>query len=123
HPPVANSQAVVTSLNQGMDVILSGSDPDGDSLSFIITGPPSHRTLSGTAPNLHYQPNTDFSGSDSIVFKVNDRHVDSARAAVSITVLADASHSLIDVDFGAGQSPGLGQGKVGPAAIGHDTDG
>ena len=53
----------------------------------MITGP-SHGRLSGTVPELTYNPETNFNGSDSFTFKVNDGKADSAFAAVSITIEA-----------------------------------
>jgi hypothetical protein len=47
---------------------------------------PAHGTLSGTAPNLTYTPDSNFNGSDSFTFKANDGHADSNVATVSITV-------------------------------------
>jgi len=46
----------------------------------------SGESLIGTAPNLIYTPNSNFYGSDSFTFKVNDGTEDSALATVSITV-------------------------------------
>ncbi|MGJ8641661.1 MAG: Ig-like domain-containing protein [Opitutaceae bacterium] len=51
---------------------LQGSDPDGGSLSFAVIQQPAHGDLSGTAPNLVYTPDENFSGVDSIRFTVND---------------------------------------------------
>ena len=84
--PVANSQNVSTPEETPLAITLSGSDVDGDSLTFSIVANPSHGTLSGTAPNLVYTPTTDYNGADSIAFKVNDGVLDSNIAVVSITV-------------------------------------
>ena len=64
----------------------SGSDADGDGLTFTVVAGPSHGTLSGAAPNLTYTPAADYNGPDSFTFKVNDGTVDSSPATVSITV-------------------------------------
>ena len=40
----------------------------------------------GTAPNLAYNPNPDYTGPDSFTFKANDGTVDSNTATVSINV-------------------------------------
>ena len=42
--------------------------------------------ITGTAPNLNYNPDTGYVGSDSFTFKANDGTVDSNTATVSITV-------------------------------------
>ena len=83
--PVASSDSVTTNEDTAKAITLAASDVDGDSLTYGITGP-SHGALSGTAPNLTYTPGANYNGSDSFVFKVNDGHVDSADATVSITV-------------------------------------
>ncbi|MBL8298413.1 MAG: DUF11 domain-containing protein, partial [Rhodanobacteraceae bacterium] len=52
-PPLANPASLtVTGANTA--ITLSGSDADNDPLSFVISTPPQHGTLSGTAPNLSY---------------------------------------------------------------------
>src|SRR5882724_4492494 len=118
HPPVANSQSVLVAQNGSTAITLSGSDPDGNPLSYVVTSTPAHGTLSGTAPSLNYTPVTDYSGSDSFTFKVNDGQVDSAVATVSVIVLPDGTKPLIDVDFGAGAATT----EIGPAATGHSAN-
>lgn len=86
-PPVANPQTVSVAANASVPITLTGSDPDGDSLSFVIVAGPTNGTLTGTAPNLSYQPAANYSGPDAFLFKVNDGQLDSAPALVSITVL------------------------------------
>jgi uncharacterized repeat protein (TIGR02543 family) len=84
--PEANPQSVNTTVNNAKTITLSGKDVDEDALTYIIVTNPAKGTLSGTAPNLTYTPNTNTNGSDSFTFKVNDSHVDSAPATVSITI-------------------------------------
>ena len=50
--PTANAQSVTTDENTAKDITLTGSDPDGDTLTFTVTGNPAHGTLSGTAKNI-----------------------------------------------------------------------
>jgi hypothetical protein len=66
--------------------MLTGSDPDGDPLTYAIVTGPAHGTLSGTAPNLTFTPTAGYTGTDSFTFTVNDGHVNSAATQVSITV-------------------------------------
>ena len=74
-PPTANSQSVSTTKNTAVNIILTGSDPDGSTLTFAIVNNPTHGTLSGFNPTtgaVTYTPTTGYSGPDSFTFKVND---------------------------------------------------
>ncbi len=84
--PVANDQSVSTTRNTPKAITLTGSDIDGNSLTYIIVATPSHGTLSGTGASRTYTPNTNYTGADSFTFKVNDGTVDSAVATVSINI-------------------------------------
>ncbi len=86
--PVANGQSLTTAEDTSVAVTLSGSDIDGDALNFAVSTQPANGTLSGTAPNLSYTPNTDFFGNDSFEFQANDGLVLSPPASVTITVTA-----------------------------------
>src|SRR5438067_4028505 len=87
-PPVANAQSVTTAEDTAEAITLTGSDVDGDALTFTIATQPAHGTLTGTAPNLTYTPAANYNGPDSFTFKANDGTVDSSAAIVSITVTA-----------------------------------
>ncbi|MDB4408749.1 M60 family metallopeptidase, partial [Akkermansiaceae bacterium] len=97
-PPVADDLA--TSVNQGssIGITLSGSDPNGGTLSYTVVTPPSNGTLSGTAPALSYTPNGGFLGTDSFTYVANDGALDSAPATVSISV--HSSGFVFFTDFG-----------------------
>ena len=86
HVPMAELQAVTTAEDAPAVVTLLASDPDGDTVIYNVVAGPAHGTLSGTAPNLTYTPNRNFSGPDSFTFKVNDGAADSVATTVSITV-------------------------------------
>ncbi|HEU5123921.1 MAG TPA: Ig-like domain-containing protein [Verrucomicrobiae bacterium] len=85
-PPIAHSQDLATDEDESIPIALTGSDPDGASLSFSLISQPAHGMLSGSAPDLVYTPTKDFNGNDSFTFKVNDGQADSATAEISITV-------------------------------------
>jgi VCBS repeat-containing protein len=87
--PIANNQTVNASEGSPVSVTLSGSDIDGDALTYSVVTPPTNGTLSGTGANLTYTPNTNFNGPDSFTFKVNDGTTDSNIATVSINVSAE----------------------------------
>ena len=97
--PTAASQSVTTDEDTARTITLTGSDADGDTLTFeIATGPANGslgaigpRTCTGTTPkscqaNVTYTPAANYNGPDSFEFHVNDGTVNSADATVSVTV-------------------------------------
>ena len=89
--PTAASQTLATIANTSLNLTLTGNDFDNNALTYQTVAAPANGSLSGTPPNLIYQPNTGFSGTDSFTFVVNDGYVDSAPATVSITVSASGA--------------------------------
>ena len=87
HPPIAEASNVIVQEDTSTSITLNGSDPDGDPLTYSVLTSPSQGTLSGTVPNLTYSPKNNFSGKDSLTFKVSDGKVDSVAATVSISVM------------------------------------
>jgi hypothetical protein len=94
-PPVAYDQNVTVQKNTVKSIALSASDPDGDPLSYAIVTGPSNGALSGTAPDLTYTPDSDYTGPDSFTFKANDGQVDSNVATVSIIVTDTTTDTVI----------------------------
>ncbi|MDY7229175.1 Ig-like domain-containing protein [Hyalangium rubrum] len=86
--PEATARSVTTEEDTSLPVALSGSDVDGDSLTFALASQPTHGTLSGTAPNLIYTPASDYHGPDSFTFTVSDGQLTSTPATVALTVLS-----------------------------------
>ncbi|MDB6057321.1 MAG: putative Ig protein, partial [Verrucomicrobiales bacterium] len=84
--PTATNQSVELFENSLANITLTATDVDGDPLTYTVTQSPANGTLIGTAPNVTYQPNTNFVGSDSFTFIVNDGHTDSQPATVSLTI-------------------------------------
>ncbi|NKB49627.1 MAG: tandem-95 repeat protein [Alphaproteobacteria bacterium] len=84
--PVADDQSVTTRKNTQVDITLTGSDADGDALSFAIVSAPSNGTLSGTGANQTYTPNNNYTGADSFTFSADDPNGGSATAVVSLNV-------------------------------------
>ncbi len=87
-PPTASDQSVATPEDTPIAITLSGSDPDGDPLTYVIKTPPEHGTLSGTAAQLTYTPAPNYSGPDAFTFAVNDGKVESPPATVAISIAA-----------------------------------
>jgi VCBS repeat-containing protein len=86
HTPQADSQTVSLDEDGTLDIALTGSDPDGDPITFRVVDGPLHGALTGTPPQLIYTPDTDYFGPDSFTFTTDDGTFTSAPATVSITV-------------------------------------
>jgi uncharacterized repeat protein (TIGR02543 family) len=92
-PPMAFNQSVSTDSNTSLPILLAGSDLETpSSLTFTVTGGPSHGSLSGSGANLTYTPALDYAGMDSFTFTVTDAgdgtssSLTSSPATVAITV-------------------------------------
>lgn len=86
--PVATPRTVTTPEDTNVAIVLTGTDADGDSLTYSVLSNPTKGTLSGTAPNLTYRPNANANGNDSFTFRVNDGTANSTAATVSISISA-----------------------------------
>jgi len=85
-PPVADPQTLSTWRGQSLSITLTGSDADGNTLTYEVVAAPSHGALSGSAPDLVYTPAAGYIGADSFSFRVWDGLAYSAPALVSIQV-------------------------------------
>ncbi len=85
-PPTANGASVTVKEDTSASINLTGTDPDGDPLTFTVVRAPTHGTLSGKAPNLTYTPDPNFSWLDSFTFRVSDGKTESVPATVLISV-------------------------------------
>ncbi|MEK6374817.1 MAG: Ig-like domain-containing protein [Acidobacteriota bacterium] len=102
-PPVANDTSASTNEDNSVTVHLSGSDADGDSLTFTIVSGPSHGsvgTVVSTGPttaDVVYTPALNYNGTDSFVFRANDGNggTDDATAAITIAPVNDPPSFLI----------------------------
>jgi hypothetical protein len=86
HPPTAASASIQTSENTPVAIILSGTDPDGDALSFQIATRPGLGQLSGNPPNLTYTPASNASGTDTFTFVTTDGIAQSAAASITVQI-------------------------------------
>ncbi len=86
--PIADSQMLVSSQATALPIRLTGSDPEGATLTFRIDGPPAHGTLSGDPPDVVYLPGSSYAGNDAFTFVVNDGKNDSNSGVVAITIEA-----------------------------------
>lgn len=87
HPPQADPQSVSTEEDTSLAITLTASDPENDPLNYTITDQPTHGILIGDAPDVTYQPATNYNGMDSFTFITNDGISNSNSATVSIQVI------------------------------------
>lgn len=93
--PLALNGSFATGEDQPVVVTLTGSDVDGDSLSFAIVNAPTNGSLSAitsvtaTTAEVTYTPGVNVKGSDSFTFTVNDGTVTSVAATIDIAIAAE----------------------------------
>ncbi|MCD6304247.1 MAG: tandem-95 repeat protein, partial [Planctomycetes bacterium] len=86
-PPVADDATVVGDEDQAVTGSLSGSDADGDELTFAAVNGPAHGTLQFQADgSFTYTPQADWNGTDTFTFITFDGTDISAAATVTVTV-------------------------------------
>jgi hypothetical protein len=98
-PPTAAGQAVSTEQGTDVPITLTGSDPDGDPLTFEVVTPPAHGSLLGSGPALTYRPAPGFTGSDAFTFRVSDGELVSAAATVTIDVIPTSAADTISLEL------------------------
>ncbi len=85
--PTAIPQSKPTPRDTSLAITLTGTDPEGSPLTYSITSLPVHGTLTGVPPNIVYQPNIGYLGTDSFTFTATDNESISAPATVTISVV------------------------------------
>jgi hypothetical protein len=110
--PSADSRTIGVAEDTATPITLSGGDPDGDELTFSITGDPAHGTLdtietpycwgspSSCSADVTFTPDAGYIGTDSFTFQTNDGTLDSETATVSITVSAPGSSQELCESYG-----------------------
>jgi acetyl esterase/lipase len=86
HPPVAEPQNVTTDEDVAKAITLSGTDADGDTLTYSILSMPLHGTITGTGKHRTYTPELNYNGTDQFIFNVDDGKGGISSAPVSITI-------------------------------------
>lgn len=84
--PTADDKAASTTKNSPVDVTLSGDDPDGDPITFVLASNPANGSVTVIDGIATYTPNAGFSGTDTFTYVSNDGYADSVPATVTITV-------------------------------------
>ncbi len=86
--PAAQDQSVSTPEDTAKAITLTATDPEGSALTYAVVQGPTNGTISGTAPNLTYNPFANRFGVDSFTFRASDGALTSNIARVTVTVTA-----------------------------------
>ena len=87
--PVASAQSVTTIEDISIEITLSGSDIDGDSLTYEIVTNPINGSVTVADNKATYIPSSGYFGEDTFTYKINDGTVDSSTKTVTISVTSN----------------------------------
>jgi len=93
--PVANHDSVSLIKNKTENITLIATDIDGDALTYSVTTAPMHGSVTVNGMVATYVPPTDYVGSDSFSFTVNDSEADSNVATISLVIAATSNVAAI----------------------------
>ena len=112
--PEAENSVAAASVNTDCIITMQASDTDGDLLVYSVQDYPLHGTLASDDGDdtVVYIPDTDYIGTDSFTFLVNDGTADSNSATVTVTVTDDH-----DGNGGGGGCRPSGSGETDAAAV------
>jgi len=85
---VATDVSASTTEDIAKEITLLGSDIDGDTLTYSITGQLGNGSISLDGDIATYTPNANFNGTDTFAYKTNDGSLDSNTSLVTVTVTA-----------------------------------
>lgn len=80
-----------------INALANDSDVDGDVLTIVAVSDPTSGTVTFTATQITYTPNTGFAGGDAFTYTVSDGHGGEANAQVTVTTVEaseDAGYAL-----------------------------
>ncbi|WP_157758287.1 Ig-like domain-containing protein [Cystobacter fuscus] len=117
--PWANALSLSLHAGETVPMTLTGSDADGDSLTFALTSHPEGGVLAGTPPSLTFTPDWSFRGRTSFTFTASDGSATSEPATVTLDVVNRAPQATFSVN---NPLPYRGQ-LVGFTASASDPDG
>ncbi|MDH5182530.1 MAG: Ig-like domain-containing protein [Gammaproteobacteria bacterium] len=108
--PVAYGQTVLIDEDEITEITLHGGDLNRLPVLFTIEAQPQHGRLTGTPPNLTYEPNANYNGQDSFRFLVNNgfRNSDATLINIVINTVSDAPVASDSVILTAENESGTG---------------
>ena len=86
--PVTTDQSASTDEDTAVDITLTSSDVESDTITYSIVSDVSNGTTSLSGATVTYTPTANYNGTDTFTFKANDGTVDSNTSTVTMTVVA-----------------------------------
>ncbi|MBI1396537.1 MAG: tandem-95 repeat protein, partial [Betaproteobacteria bacterium] len=89
--PEATDATATLDEDTSVEVVLAGTDADGDALTFSIAGSPAHGVIESFDPATHrlvYRPDADFNGTDTFRFRVDDGKLGTDEGVITLRVSA-----------------------------------
>lgn len=100
-PPTAINDTATTNEDTlaNINVLANDTDPDGDNLTVISTSATNGAVTIQADNSLNYQPNSNFNGTDTITYQINDPSgaTSSANVTVTVTPVNDAPVAVVDI--------------------------
>lgn len=118
--PTAAAQELTVDEDVSVSITLSGSDPNGDPLTYAVVSGPAKGSLSGSGAARTYVPSQDSNGDDSFTFTASDGAATSTPVTVTIHV-TPVNDAPVLQPVGA-RSAEVGQ-TLNFTAVGSDVDG
>ena len=87
--PVAFSQNVSVVEDKSIEIVLTGSDGDGDDFVYSIIKSPINGDATLDVNKVNYKPKEGYFGQDSFIFRTNDGKENSDPASVTITITSN----------------------------------
>jgi len=87
--PIPTSQTLSTIEDIKLDIILSGSDVDQDTLTYLIVATPIKGTTTINDNKVTYTPDLGYYGNDSFIFRVSDGKTLSTAGFVEISITSN----------------------------------
>ena len=92
--PIAYAATYETLQGRPLNIVLTGTHPTGEPISYTVVTQPASGALTGTAPDLVFTPESAAVGTDSFTFTVTDGTQTSPPATVIITITPPATSPL-----------------------------